>query len=502
MPRDPRPASVSAGAAARARRAARRCRAARVDAQVQGRAHRPDARRRAGPAAGRRMRRRAQPACDGAVARRRRGAWPRTRRCPTLAGDPARSRLAITLDPKDGSPLYQGIVALEAASIAALIEHYLDDVGADRQPDGAGHGRRARARDPAPAAARRRTRRRSGVAARGRGRWRCSTAPTCSGRRAPKRCSPRASPRTTSGCSRRDRRASAATAPTSGSPTRCACSAAAEVESILAEQGMVGVTCEFCNRSYHFVAADALALFTPPGNRGSTRRRTPCATSANRRVPGRAAHEPLCPRAFPDRRPDGLRAAGARSSVRDAGDARRAGAAGHAPAVDPCPRSRAATARCSAISRGRTRTRAPRRRGIRWRSSTARTPTSRRPGTRIRPARCRRGTTPSCTRTATIELAQDGAETRAILDLLIQRFESGRAAPWQLALDPPATARDGRRDHRLSPQGQAGRRQAQAVAEPQRRGSQPRRGRPRRRRLCRRRGDGGVDAGSGVHGSE
>ncbi len=35
----------------------------------------------------------------------------------------------------------------------------------------------------------------------------------------------------------------------------------AEIESILAEQGMVGVTCEFCNRRYSFVAADALALF-------------------------------------------------------------------------------------------------------------------------------------------------------------------------------------------------------------------------------------------------
>ena len=35
-----------------------------------------------------------------------------------------------------------------------------------------------------------------------------------------------------------------------------------EIESILAEQGMVGVTCEFCNRRYSFVAADALALFS------------------------------------------------------------------------------------------------------------------------------------------------------------------------------------------------------------------------------------------------
>ena len=35
-----------------------------------------------------------------------------------------RARLAITLDPEDG-PLYQGIVALEAGSVATLLEHYL-----------------------------------------------------------------------------------------------------------------------------------------------------------------------------------------------------------------------------------------------------------------------------------------------------------------------------------------------------------------------------------------
>ncbi len=42
-----------------------------------------------------------------------------------LAGGPDHGRLAITLDPKDGGPLYQGIVALAATSIAALVEHYL-----------------------------------------------------------------------------------------------------------------------------------------------------------------------------------------------------------------------------------------------------------------------------------------------------------------------------------------------------------------------------------------
>jgi transcriptional regulator len=35
-----------------------------------------------------------------------------------------------------------------------------------------------------------------------------------------------------------------------------------------------------------------------------------------------------------------------------------------------------------------------------------------------------------------IELARDATETRAVLDLMIQRFESGRAGPWQLGLDP------------------------------------------------------------------
>jgi transcriptional regulator len=36
----------------------------------------------------------------------------------------------------------------------------------------------------------------------------------------------------------------------------------------------------------------------------------------------------------------------------------------------------------------------------------------------------------------TIELDRDPAATRAILDVMIKRFESGRAAPWRLELDP------------------------------------------------------------------
>jgi transcriptional regulator len=39
-----------------------------------------------------------------------------------------------------------------------------------------------------------------------------------------------------------------------------------------------------------------------------------------------------------------------------------------------------------------------------------------------------------------VELATDPAETRAVLDLLVERFESGRAAPWQLGLPPERLA--------------------------------------------------------------
>ena len=37
----------------------------------------------------------------------------------------------------------------------------------------------------------------------------------------------------------------------------------------------------------------------------------------------------------------------------------------------------------------------------------------------------------------TVQLATDPAETRAIVDALVNRFESLRDAPWKLGLDPP-----------------------------------------------------------------
>jgi transcriptional regulator len=39
-----------------------------------------------------------------------------------------------------------------------------------------------------------------------------------------------------------------------------------------------------------------------------------------------------------------------------------------------------------------------------------------------------------------LELCDDAGHTRAIVDRLIERFESSRQAPWQLGLDPPRLA--------------------------------------------------------------
>ena len=171
-----------------------------------------------------------------------------------------RARLAITLDPKDGGPLYQGIVGLEAASIATLIEHYLtaseqiesrlvlatrgDTVrglllqrlpGAGPADDATWNGA------VATAAALRPRRSVRGSECRGLP-WR-----TVSGTGHP--------PVRTAQCALRlqllagaDRQRAAPARPRGSRrhPRRA---------------GMVSVTCEFCNRRYTLVAADARALF-------------------------------------------------------------------------------------------------------------------------------------------------------------------------------------------------------------------------------------------------
>ena len=70
--------------------------------------------------------------CDHALTLRATAQWDRAAvaRLPAdatfaaLSGDPSQARLAISLDPEEG-PLYQGIVAIEAGSVATMLEHYL-----------------------------------------------------------------------------------------------------------------------------------------------------------------------------------------------------------------------------------------------------------------------------------------------------------------------------------------------------------------------------------------
>jgi molecular chaperone Hsp33 len=205
--------------------------------------------------------------CDASLALRATAQWdekaatlPATASLSELAGGAGNGRLVITLDPKDGGPLYQGVVALEAGAIATSIEHYLATSeqidsrlalvaeGArvrglllQRMPGGSpgddATWLRAAARfDELPA--------RSLLAADGPGALLQARFPEDDLRL----FEPRAA------------------------RFECSCSEArvanalrligrVEVESILAEQGLVGVTCQFCNRHYTFVAEDARALF-------------------------------------------------------------------------------------------------------------------------------------------------------------------------------------------------------------------------------------------------
>lgn len=180
-----------------------------------------------------------------------------------LAGGPEHGRLAISLDAKDGSPVYQGIVALEATSVATLIEHYLT---------------KSEQIDSALSIAT------SGEHVRGILLQRLPSAGpdddvTWARVAAMARATPSADLFVAGGAEAmlRLRFPDDDLRLFKPRPARFACSCSrervanalrmigrTEVESILAEQGQVGVTCEFCNRSYTFDSEDALALFLQP----------------------------------------------------------------------------------------------------------------------------------------------------------------------------------------------------------------------------------------------
>lgn len=186
-----------------------------------------------------------------------------------LAGG-ARARMTLTLDPKDAGTLHQGIVALEADTVAGLIEHYLAAseqlqsrlllwAGAGRATglllqrlpsspadDDATWTRVTRALDAlAPADLDAGA---SGVAVLAR-LFPDEDLRVFDARRVRARCS----------CTR-ERVENA---------LRIA--GRDEIEAALAERGAVEVTCEFCNRLYAFAPAEARAAFAQRASGAATR---------------------------------------------------------------------------------------------------------------------------------------------------------------------------------------------------------------------------------------
>jgi molecular chaperone Hsp33 len=205
--------------------------------------------------------------CDAALSLRATAQWndtasalPADASLAELAGGPAHGRLAITLDPKDGGPLHQGVVALNATSIAMLVDHYLTT---SEQIDSrmllAATGNRVRGlllqRMPGAGGGDDATWRRAVAqvdALAPEGLLASGSVEALLGRHFPDddlRLFPLRPARFACSCSE-ERVANA-----------LRLIGRTEVESILAEQGLIGVTCEFCNRHYTFVADDARALF-------------------------------------------------------------------------------------------------------------------------------------------------------------------------------------------------------------------------------------------------
>jgi len=213
--------------------------------------------------------------CSGALDLRATAQWDEAR--ARAQGDTAtlvalaggmRARMTITLDPRDAGTLYQGIVMLEADTVARLMEHYL--ATSEQLPSrlllSAHEGRAAGLllqRLPSSGAADDAT-------------WARIT-------------------RTFDALAPADLDAGMARLPSlarwfpdddlrvfDARPVRARCSCSRErvenalriagrdeIEAALAERGGVEVTCEFCNRRYSFTPAEARAVFTQraPGER-------------------------------------------------------------------------------------------------------------------------------------------------------------------------------------------------------------------------------------------
>ena len=178
-----------------------------------------------------------------------------------LAGASGETRLVLTLDPGDGGPLYQSVVALEGASVAALFEHYLakSEQIESRLWLGAASGRtcglllqRMPDATDVDAAVWRRA---SCAADTALAAFAASDAHALLAALFPDddvRAFRARTPRFACSCSRQ-RVASA-----------LQLLGSVEVESILAERSTIGVDCEFCKKRYEFDPQQARALFASP----------------------------------------------------------------------------------------------------------------------------------------------------------------------------------------------------------------------------------------------
>lgn len=181
-----------------------------------------------------------------------------------LAGG-AGARMTITLDPRDGGALYQGIVALAATTTGALIEHYL---ATSEQLD----SRLLLATD-GTAAAGLLLQRLPGGTATDDATWSRLAAALPAVAPVALLADDADSALLATLFPADDLRVFGARVVES----RCSCSRERvenalriagrdEIEAALAERGVVEVTCEFCNRRYAFTPADARAVFDPSRN--------------------------------------------------------------------------------------------------------------------------------------------------------------------------------------------------------------------------------------------
>ena len=216
--------------------------------------------------------------CNPGLALRGTAQWdePRVRALPSdaslraLAGDGSDARLAITLDSREGGPLYQGIVSLDSDSVATTIEHYLaksEQVASKLVldvRDGAVAGMLLQ-RMPASGPEDDATWQRASAALDGASRD--AVADAAAGDAALSALFPDddvrvfkpSSPRFACTCSRERVEAALRIAGRD------------EVEAALAENGEVDVRCEFCGTRYAFTPPEARAVFAPASAAPATR---------------------------------------------------------------------------------------------------------------------------------------------------------------------------------------------------------------------------------------